>query len=198
MTESIDVSPPEPGSPEPSVSAPGPEPAEGEATAETPQEAPAPPSAPAPPAWVAPASSGRGGRCLIGCLIGMLLVFVLVVGSVAGLIFLGGQVQKILAGTIQFGTGGTACSVSGNATFFPATSTIHLAATLKREVPVGETVTMVVTVPDGTNQTEDKTFDTAGQCVYQDIPPGLPSGHYILELRSGSEVLAHGTFDITP
>ena len=35
-------------------------------------------------------------------------------------------------------------------------------------------------------------------CIYNDVYPGFPPGHYVIEMRAGSEVLAKGAFDITP
>ena len=156
-----------------------------------------PPAAPeAPTGWVAEGpESGRRAR---GCVIaGAVIVVILFVGFI-GLVFLGAQIQSMLAGTIEFGTGGKECSVSDRATTFPASATIHYAAHLEREVTVGEKITVTVSFPNGTTDSTDETFDRAGQCVYQDIDPGLDVGHYLMEFRSGTELLSKGEFDITP
>ena len=160
-----------------------------------------PPVAPPASAWVAPDASRGAGRsrgcCLIVAVVtaagAILLLFALI-----ALIFLGSQVQSVLRGSIQFGTGGSGCSVTGLATSFPASAKIHSAAYLERDVRAGETLTLAVTAADGTSETTDQTFVTSGSCLYDDLPSGLPAGHYVLEYRSGTEVLSHGAFDITP
>lgn len=173
------------------------------ATASPPSDAGAgdvPPAAPpASTGWVAPGpdSGGRGRGCVIASTV---IVAVLIIGFIGliGLIFLGGQVAEALKGTIEFGTGGTECSVTGEATTFPASATIHLAAHLEREVPAGEVIRLIVLKPDGTTETGDTTYDEAATCLYQDLSPGLQPGHYALEFRTGSEVLSRGELDITP
>jgi hypothetical protein len=121
-----------------------------------------------------------------------------VVVAFIGLVFLGGQVAKILSGTMEFGTSGTECSVTGPAATFPTSTKIHLVAHLTREVLAGGTVTEYVTLPDGTNQTKDTVVTTTGTCLFTDLNAGLSPGHYVLEMRSGGEVLSKGAFDITP
>jgi len=152
--------------------------------------------------WVAPPKEGGGGGwakgCAIAAVVGVGIVGLILVLSVVGLIFLGGQVQSILKGTMEFGTGGTDCAVTGRATTFPASTTIHLVAYFEREVPVGETVTQALTSPDGTTDTADQTFTSSASCVFQDIDPGLAAGHYRMEFRSAGGVLSKGEFDITP
>jgi hypothetical protein len=157
----------------------------------------APPEA-ASTAWVAPSEGGGGGRRTRGCLIVAIVAAVLLVVGYFGLVFLGGQVESVLAGTIEFGTGGTGCSVTGGATTFPTSSAFHSVAYFERDTRPGETITTTVTYPNGTKESQDQTFDETGKCIAQDVPPGLAPGHYGLEYRSGTEVLAKGEFDITP
>jgi hypothetical protein len=156
-----------------------------------------PPAAPeASPGWVASGpQSGRRGR---GCVIAAIVTAAILLFGFVGVLFLGAQVVEALKGTIEFGTGGTECSVTGEATTFPASATIHLAAHLEREVSAGEVITLRVLKPDGTTETGDTTYDEAATCLYQDVSPGLPSGHYALEFRAGTEVLSRGEMDITP
>ncbi len=161
------------------------------------------PAGEAPPeasstAWVAPSDGGGGSRRTRGCLIVAIVAAVLLVVGFFGLVFLGGQVESILAGTIEFGTGGTGCSVTGEGKTFKASSPIHSAAYLQREIRAGETITTVVTFPNGTSEPSDRTFDDTGKCITEDVEPGLEPGHYGLEYRAGTEVLAKGEFDITP
>ena len=118
--------------------------------------------------------------------------------ALAGLIFLGSQVQGILKGTIEFGTGGTGCNVTGEATTFPSSATIHYAAHFSRDVAAGEPLTIVVTFPDGTSRSVDQSFESTANCVYDDIQPGNASGHYVIAYRSSSELLAQGAVDIQP
>jgi len=159
------------------------------------------PVAPPASAWVppdAPSGAGRSrGCCLIVAVVTAAGAILLLLALVA-LIFLGSQVQSILRGSIQFGNGGSECSVTGLATTFPASAAIHSAAYLERDVRAGETLTLAVTYADGTTETTNQTFPTSGSCLYDDLPSGLAAGHYVMEYRSGTEVLSHGAFDITP
>jgi hypothetical protein len=165
-------------------------------------EEPVPPQGAVPPEaptteWVAPEATG-GGRWTRGCLVVVIVAATVLIVGFAGLVFIGGQVQSILAGTIEFGTGGTGCSVTGTSTTFKASSPIHSAAYLQREIRAGETITTVVTFPNGTSEPSDRTFDDTGKCITEDVEPGLDPGHYGLEYRAGTEVLAKGGFDVTP
>ena len=97
-------------------------PAEPEApAAPAPEPSQTAPGAPAAGAlWAAPEGSSSGGLrrgCVLVALIGALFVL----GVFVYLIFLGARVAE-RAGTIEFGTGGTGCSVTGAATTFPARS----------------------------------------------------------------------------
>jgi hypothetical protein len=161
-------------------------------------------AAPPPPeptsGWVAPAGGSGGGRsrgcCLILAIVGILGAVVLVAGVVF-LIFIGSQVQAIL-GAVQFEEGGpTECVVETPATTFSASSEIHFVAIFERTVAPGEVVTTVVTYPDGTSDSADVPMDEIGACVTDTLPSGLAPGHWAIEFRSGSEVLATGGFDIT-
>lgn len=162
-----------------------------------------PPVAPAAPTgWVSPGpesgGTGRTSGCLIAAVVGAFAMAALAVIAIFALIFLGGQVQSLLKGTVEFGTGGTGCSVTGRATTFPASTTIHVAAYLEREASAGESITLAATGPDGTTETRDQTMTESATCLAFDLPSGLPAGHYVIELRSGSETLSKGAFDITP
>ncbi len=164
----------------------------------------APPTGEAPPeaqstAWVPPSDGGDGGGGLRrGCVIALLVVAVGVLAVLVGLTFLGSQLASSLAGTMEFGTGGTGCSVTGEATTFPASSAIHAVAYLERETRAGEPITITVTYPNGTKESQDQTVGEGSTCISQDVPSGVAPGHYLLEYRSGAEVLATGAFDITP
>jgi hypothetical protein len=178
----------------------------------TPGESPAP--APAPPApatpqagWVQPPEGGRSRSCclilvVIGAAAGLLAIV-----AIVGLVFLGSQVstilqtqsQALLAGTVEFESGtATGCLVQRPATSFQASDSIHVAAHFEREVQVGETVTVVVTYPDGTPESTETSYEEAGDCVSDTIPPGLETGSWRIEFHSGTELLATGAFEITP
>jgi hypothetical protein len=160
---------------------------------------------PAPPAgtdgWVAPPAGTGGGRyrgCLIGCAIVAGILGVLAVLSIVALIFLGGQIQSIVLGRMQFGTAGTGCSVTATAESFAPSTSVHFVALLKRPVAAGETITLVETSPEGTTDREDHRVDGAASCLFGDLPAGAAGGHYTVEIRSGSELLANGGFDVRP
>ena len=99
---------------------------------------------------------------------------------------------------MQFGTSGTGCSVTASAESFPPSTSVHFVALLKRPVSAGETITLVETSPDGTTDSEDQQVDGAASCLFGDRPTGAAGGHYTIEIRSGSELLANGGFDVTP
>ena len=151
-----------------------------------------------PSGWVAPKEGTGGGGRARGCVIALLVVAVLVLVGLLALIFLGSQMASSLAGTMEFGTGGTGCLVTGNATAFPSSTAIHSAAYLERGTREGETITTIVTYPNGASESNERTFDATGICITEDVEPGLDPGHYVIEYRSGTEVLAKGEFDITP
>jgi hypothetical protein len=172
---------------------------EPEISASAPEATPTPEAAPASAAgWVAPEGGGSGGGRRRGCVIAAVVVGALLLLGYLGLVFLGNQVMSILAGTMEFGTGGSGCSVSGKATTFPASASIHAVAYLERKTTTGETLTVAVTYPDATTETSDQAVGSVADCVTEDIRPGLSPGHYSLEYRVGTEVLAKGSFDITP
>ena len=185
-----DQMPTQPSAPQPTT------PAEPEPAATGPIDPVAPPAS----AWVTPESGGRSGRrgcCLIVAVLGALGAILAVVAIVA-LIFLGAQVRD-LQGTVRFEAGTeTSCFVKEPATTFPASSTIHFAATFKRLVTADENISVVVTFPDGTSKTTDSAYQGGGVCVSDTLTPGLDAGQWALEFRSGTEVLATGSFVITP
>jgi len=101
-------------------------------------------------------------------------------------------------GTIEFGTGGTECSLTDRATTFPASATFRLVAYLERPLHAGEANSMFVTGPDGTEEVPAPPPPPFTHCIYNDVYPGLPHGHYAVEMRAGIEVLAKGAFNIAP
>jgi hypothetical protein len=101
-------------------------------------------------------------------------------------------------GTIEFGTGGTECTLTGKATAFPTSATFRLVATLNRPLHAGEPNSMFVAGPVGTEEVSAPPPPPFTHCIYNDVYPGLPTGHYVIEMRAGGEVLAKGAYDITP
>ena len=191
----------EPGGPDPG---PSPSPDESPPPASGPPVAwgsppPAAEQGAGPAGWIPPAGGG-GGRSR-GCgIVAIIAALVFGFGSfaLAALIVLGSQVQSILKGTIEFGTGGSSCNVTGVATSFPSSASIHYAAWLSRQVTAGERLTIVVTFPDGTSQSVDQAVNNSADCIYDDIQPGNPAGHYVIAYRSSAELLAQGAIDIQP
>jgi hypothetical protein len=101
-------------------------------------------------------------------------------------------------GTIEFGTGGTECSLTDRAATFPASATFRLVAYLQRPLHAGEANSMRVTGPAGTDEWNNSPPLPFVDCIYNAVYPGFAPGHYAIEMRAGSEVLAKGAFDITP
>jgi hypothetical protein len=208
VTEPTQGTPPEPGPPlDPPPPEQGALPEPGITPGEETVTTPAPPAPEAPQAgWVQPAQDGGRSRgcCLILVIVGAAAGLLALV-AIVGLIFLGSQVSTILeseaglAGTVEFEAGTTSgCYVQQPATTFPASTSIHYAAHFEREVPAGAAVSTVVTYPDGTSQSSDSTYEESFDCIYDTIAPGLDPGSWTIEFRSGADVLATGTFEITP
>jgi hypothetical protein len=178
---------------EPGIAAAGPE------ATPTPDSHPTPePASATATGWVAPEGGGSGGGRRRGCVIAAVVVGAFLILGYLGLVFLGNQARSLLAGTMEFGSGGSGCSVSGKATTFPTSGSIHAVAYLERAMSAGETLTVAVTYPDATTETNDQAIESVADCVTEDIRPGLSPGHYVLVYRVGTEVLANGSFDITP
>jgi hypothetical protein len=196
MTEPLD-----PRTPDPSIPAPSPEslPAEPAPAGWVPPHEPAavPPPTPTEGGWTAPEPAGRS-RLRTGCIIGCLAVAAVVVVGFIGLVFLGGQILDMFRGSVQFGTSGTECNVTGTASTFSTSQQVHVVAYFERQVTTGETADLVVTFPDGTSQSDPQSFAEATDCLYLEAGPGLDPGRYVIEVRTDAEVLARGEMDITP
>lgn len=182
---------------------PGIAPNEGSAETPAPQTTDTPQSG-----WVQPPpDGGRSRGCCLLIAIAAGVIAIIPIAAIVALIFLGSQVSTILstvgtqalAGTVQFESGtATGCYVEQPATTFATSESIHVAAHFGRTVPVGEPVTIIVTYPNGTSESSDTTWEEAGDCLTDTIPPGLGTGRYTLELRLGSGGAATGSFEITP
>jgi hypothetical protein len=160
-----------------------------------------PPPTGGPAGWVTPEVGSGGGRyrgCAIGCVVVAALVGIFALASVVALVFLGGQIQSILKGSVEFGTGGTGCSVTARAESFPTSTSLHFVAYLDRQVSAGETITVVQTYPDGPAEPVEQTVDTTADCLFGDVNSGPSTGRYTIEVRAGAEQLAKGGVDITP
>jgi hypothetical protein len=179
-----------------------PDPAPAPPPATTGWTAPGPPSDAGPvPGWVAPDPGRSGGRvrgCAIGCAVVAAILGAISVSAIVALIFLGGQIQSFVRGSVEFGTGGTGCSVTARAETFPTSSSVHFAAHLDRQVTAGETISVVQTYPDGVVEPVSQSVETPADCLFGDVISGPTAGRYTMEVRAGSELLATGGFDITP
>ena len=133
--------------------------------------------------------------------IGGLVLAILFIGYV-GLSFLGAQVADALRGTIEFGTGGSGCSVDGRASTFPLGSFVYVVAYPSRDVAAGEVLTLRVSQDGVEALSQPDTLDTAlgkGDCLSGSMPgTAFAPAHYRFEYRAGSETLAAGEFDISP
>ena len=131
-------------------------------------------------------------------LAGVIIVAVLAVGYI-GMTLLGTQANTTRSGTVEFGTGGSGCSVDGTASSFPpGTDSIYEVAHFVREVRAGEVVTFTVSQDGAEVASVPRTFDAAGDCLGGTLPGALPPGHYRIEYLAGAESLAAGEFDIGP
>lgn len=117
---------------------------------------------------------------------------------IVGLTFLGGQIAGVLGGTVEFGTGGSGCQVTGATTSFSADQPITLVAHLSRGLKAGESVHVTLSHATGGVVSEaDRTFDQPGSCLFGNIAAGVLSpGSYVLDYRVGSAVLASGGFAV--
>lgn len=149
--------------------------------------------------WVPPAEPASGGRRKLRrvALIAGVIVGALLVGSI-GLSFLGAQVLDTLRGTIEFGTGGSGCTVQGRASSFPSSTAIYSVGYFTRELPAGGVVTVVLTQDGIAIGSREETVDVAADCIAWSLPPAslTPAG-YRLDYVVGSEALATGEFTIT-
>jgi hypothetical protein len=122
------------------------------------------------------------------------------------------EVPETHRGTVEFGSGGSGCSVTMPSTTFSVGDTIHFAANLEREVRADEVVTIVLSVDgDVLGEPATRAFDVRGDCIggllywayaappWSDLsafPISWTTGHYRLELSAGGTVLAGGEFDV--
>ena len=145
-----------------------------------------------------PASGPRPRRRRLLLLGGVIIVAVLGVVYI-GMTLLGTPADSAGRGTVEFGTGGSGCSVDGTASSFPSgTAAIYEVAHFEREVRAGDVVTFRV-VQDGAEVASvPRTFDATGDCLGGTLPNGLPPGQYRIEYLAGAENLAAGEFDIRP
>jgi hypothetical protein len=102
-------------------------------------------------------------------------------------------------GTVEFGTGGSGCSVDGTASSFPSgTASIYEVAHFAREIRAGEVVMFRVLQDGAEVASVPRAFDATGDCLGGTLPNGLPPGQYRIEYLAGAESLAAGEFDIRP
>jgi hypothetical protein len=121
-------------------------------------------------------------------------------------IFPASEAPEARGGTVEFGSGGSGCSVTTPSASFSIGDTIHVAASLERELRADEVVTIALA-----GETASRTFDVPGDCIagvlywayaappWSDLstfPIAWTTGHYRLEFSAGGEVLAEGEFDV--
>lgn len=108
--------------------------------------------------------------------------------------------ETALGGTVEFGTGGSGCSVDGTASSFPAgVASVYDVAHFAREVRAGEVVTFKVSRDGAEIASVPRTFDVAGDCLGGTLPGALLTpGRYRIELLAGADTLAAGEFVIGP
>jgi len=151
-----------------------------------------------PTGWIAPSAEPRQGSMRRFAIVGLAVLLVLLLVGYVGLTFLGAQVQAVLSGTVEFGTGpASACTVEGRATSFTSGTTVYTAAHLARVVDSGTAVEIRV-LQDGNEVGADSvSFDTSGDCVVQSLSgAALTAGHYRVEYLAGTELLSVGEFDV--
>lgn len=142
-----------------------------------------------------PARRSRGLWVLVGFVV---VILILVIGC-AGLVFVGGQVQKILAGTVEFGASeATGCGVGQRGASFPAGTSVHVAGHLTRTVQSGEVVTITISKDGAVLSSGSQAATASGDCMIGALPANAPSGRYRIEYRIDSDVLASGEFEIKP
>ena len=113
------------------------------------------------------------------------------------LIYISLQVRDILTGTIIFGTGGEGCTVVGDGENFVEGEPSYQVAHLSRRVEPGEVVTMRMSQGDIGLAEGSSTADVAFDCLGTSVEP-LPMGRYHVQVLVADEVLAEGTFEVTP
>jgi hypothetical protein len=143
-----------------------------------------------------PAARGRSRRPLVvGCAIAAVIVAILLY---VGLSFLGGQVREILKGTVQFGTGGSGCDVTGDATTFAPGQDIHVVANLSRDVKAGEVLAVEITHDGIAEAPSSRTLDATANCISGTLPSTvLQPARYRIVYSVGSEVVARGEFVVS-
>ena len=147
-----------------------------------------------------PVVRASGPAALATALGGWLLLAAPAVLLLTTLSFLGATGVTPARGTVTFGTGGSACEISGIATTFTGDREIRYVAWFSRSVRTGEVVR--ATVRDATSQvidTNDLTLDSDADCLYGAAPAGaLDPGVYAWEYTVGTEQVARGEVTIGP
>ncbi|HYO43554.1 MAG TPA: hypothetical protein VES19_10195 [Candidatus Limnocylindrales bacterium] len=111
----------------------------------------------------------------------------------------GAQVETARTGTVEFGTGGSGCTIEGVATSFPSgAGAIYDVAHFAREVSTGEVVTFRVLQDGKELAAVPRAFTATGDCLGGALPEGLPPARYRIEFLAGTELLAAGEFDVAP
>ncbi len=152
--------------------------------------------------WVAAVGFGalayRGRPLVVLTLTRLAIVTGLVSLALASfLLFVGLQVREALAGTVIFGAEGEGCTLDGDAERFVSGEPIYQVAHLSRAVEAGEMVTLTMH-RDGTLVAEGSSLsDFAFDCLSTPLEP-LDPGTYAVAVSVEGQVLAEGSFEVTP
>ncbi len=148
------------------------------------------------PALASPSSPPRRWRRrLLG--VGLAVVVLGFVGLV-GLNFLGGQVQKILAGHVQFGTAApNGCDIAQSVTELPAGTAVYWGGYLQDEVAAGTTLVIELAKDGQILSTGNHVTTATATCLASRTAIGpIPAGTYTLRILRGSVEEATGTITI--
>jgi hypothetical protein len=138
----------------------------------------------------------------------LVLGFLLLVGGlvvagreVAGAIVYGSPSNTGSARSLAFGTGGSACTVTGTATVFPLGVEIRHVLAVAPPIPAGSTVTVRFerNGTENVGRRENVHIDEPSDCIYS-IPSALPVGRYRIEMAISPGMLPpiSGEFEVTP
>ena len=163
------------------------------------------PAAPAP-GWVPPdPRSNRRSTILLGCLVAAAAAIVVL--PLLALAILdnvdqdGGSGETVPSvQAVGFGTGGSACGLTGTATSFSAGTPIRIVASFSPALPADSSVT-VFWERDGTQLTSRREIvrlDEPADCIFS-THESLPAGHYRIEYQVDSSAMPPlaGEFEVT-
>jgi len=127
----------------------------------------------------------------------MLGAWALVFLPVATLIFLGSNVSQVLAGTAEFGTGGSSCDVTGSTSTFDVGQRIRIVAWPSKSLQVGDKIHIVLLRGADIVDAADLAIDGPAGCLTEDFAGGLdePGNYTIIYTLEGNRI-ASGDFEV--